>query len=116
MNTRLIKKPIPKPRKHTHTVQTIHITTEQIQSVVGDQIDSKGNLVRRNYFCANHWIKGLHSTGSHRWRLGFAEVVYGDVETLQGDRAYTSDRQSAVRNGMELWDRLVAAVEPEFRQ
>ena len=111
----LSSRPIPRPRK-THPIQRISITTAQIQSVVGDRLNERGEVVERNKFCSQHWLRGLHSSSPHRWTIGFNEVVYGDVERKNGEPAYRSDRERALANGVSLWEKLVEAVDMDYRE
>ena len=105
------KAPIGKPIKSHHPVHTIHITSKEINSVVGTQ----------GYY--GHWLRGLCSTGDHRWKVTQREIVYGPEAPKENERHYATDEPAnspyAIRqqkDGVRLWNRLVQAVPLAHRQ
>jgi hypothetical protein len=107
--------PQSKPQQQRHPIDSIKIKTIQIESVCGDRTDSKGNLIKKNPRYWGHWIRGLSSTGEHRWTLTQDQIVYG-IEPPKDGFQFASDRAKAYPNMRGMWADLVNAVEPEFRE
>lgn len=92
--------------KLRHPVKQIHITTAQIDSVVGDRYNDRGVLVRRSSH-SGHWLRGLCSTGTHRWEVDQAEILYAEPKIVDGRHP------TQIPGALKLWASLVAAADDD---
>lgn len=89
----MVPKPKLKPRiKEAPPLDVLYLTTYEIQQV----------LSKRNAW-NGHWLHGLSSTGSHRWRILRTEIWYGAEESAAIANG-TSESSFRLRGGgKDLW-------------